>query len=35
MNRMVERGMLGDDQMLWLQNPAATCLDQILEEVGA
>lgn len=35
MNRMVQRGMLGDDQMIWLQNPAATCLDQILEEIGA
>lgn len=32
MNRMVERGTLAPDQMLWLRNPAATCLDQLLEE---
>ena len=31
MNRMVERGDLSPDQRLWLQNPAATCLDQLLE----
>jgi aminoglycoside phosphotransferase (APT) family kinase protein len=30
MNRMVERGDLAADQRLWLQNPAATCLDQLL-----
>ena len=35
MNRMVQRGMLASDQMLWLQNPAAVCLDQLLEVVDA
>lgn len=34
MNRMVERDMLPADQMIWLQNPAATCLDQLLDERG-
>jgi hypothetical protein len=29
MNRMVERGDLEADQRLWLQNPAATCLDEL------
>jgi len=33
MNRMVARGDLPADQKLWLQNPAATCLDQVLELV--
>jgi aminoglycoside phosphotransferase (APT) family kinase protein len=34
MNRLVDRGLLGADQMIWLQNPAATCLDQLLAEGG-
>jgi aminoglycoside phosphotransferase (APT) family kinase protein len=33
MNRMVERGTLDADQMLWLRNPAATCLDDLLGEI--
>jgi len=33
MNRLVARGTLGGDQRLWLQNPAATCLDQLLESI--
>ena len=33
MNRMVERGDLPGDQRLWLQNPASTCLDQLLESI--
>lgn len=33
MNRMVQRGMLASDQMLWLQNPSAVCLDQLLKVV--
>lgn len=35
MNRMVDRGHLPDDHQIWLTNPAATCLEQLLEEVGA
>ncbi|MCA9512937.1 MAG: phosphotransferase family protein [Myxococcota bacterium] len=34
-NRLVERGLLPADQTLWLQNPASTCLEQMLDEVGA
>jgi aminoglycoside phosphotransferase (APT) family kinase protein len=33
MNRMVDRGDLQPDQQIWLQNPAATCLEQLLEEL--
>ena len=33
MNRTVERGDLPPDQTIWLQNPAATCLEQLLELV--
>jgi aminoglycoside phosphotransferase (APT) family kinase protein len=33
MNRMVARGDLPADQRLWLQNPAATCLDQLLDSI--
>jgi aminoglycoside phosphotransferase (APT) family kinase protein len=33
MNRLVERGTLDNDQLLWLQNPASTCLDQLLESI--
>jgi aminoglycoside phosphotransferase (APT) family kinase protein len=33
MNRMVDRGDLPADQRLWLQNPAATCLDQLLVSI--
>ncbi len=33
MNRLVDRGDLGADQRLWLQNPASTCLDQLLESI--
>ncbi|MBW2287070.1 MAG: phosphotransferase family protein [Deltaproteobacteria bacterium] len=31
MNRLVDRGDLPGDQRLWLQNPASTCLEQLLE----
>ena len=34
MNRLVERGTLPEDQELWRQNPASTCLDHVLEEAG-
>jgi aminoglycoside phosphotransferase (APT) family kinase protein len=33
MNRLVDRGDLSGDQRLWLQNPASTCLDQLLESI--
>jgi aminoglycoside phosphotransferase (APT) family kinase protein len=33
MNRLVERGTLDGDQRLWLQNPASTCLDQLLDSI--
>jgi len=33
MNRMVDRGDLAADQQIWLQNPAATCLEQLLGEL--
>jgi aminoglycoside phosphotransferase (APT) family kinase protein len=33
MNRLVERGDLASDHMLWLRNPAATCLEQMLAEL--
>lgn len=35
MNRMVDRGELPADQTIWLENPATTCLEQLLDEVGA
>jgi aminoglycoside phosphotransferase (APT) family kinase protein len=35
MNRMVDRGHLPADHTIWLENPAASCLAQLLEEVGA
>lgn len=31
MNRTVARGLMPDDHNIWLENPAATCLDQLLE----
>jgi aminoglycoside phosphotransferase (APT) family kinase protein len=34
MNRMVAEGTVPADQMLWLNNPAAICLDQLLAEGG-
>ena len=34
MNRMVARGQLPADQQIWLQNPAATCLEMMLAEIG-
>jgi aminoglycoside phosphotransferase (APT) family kinase protein len=34
MNRMVAEAKLPADQMLWRNNPAATCLDQLLAEGG-
>ena len=30
MNRMVERGMLPPDHVIWLQNPASQCLVDLL-----
>jgi hypothetical protein len=30
MNRAVDRGFLPPDQMIWIQNPAATCLADLL-----
>ena len=35
MNRMVDRGHLPADQTIWLENPAAACLDHLLEEIDA
>jgi aminoglycoside phosphotransferase (APT) family kinase protein len=35
MNRSVARGELPADQRIWLENPASTCLAQLLEEAGA
>jgi aminoglycoside phosphotransferase (APT) family kinase protein len=35
MNRSVARGELPADQKIWLDNPASTCLAQLLDEVGA
>ena len=32
MNRAVERGHVPPDHTIWLENPASTCLDQILDE---
>lgn len=34
MNRMVQRGQLSADQTIWLNNPAATALSQLLDEGG-
>lgn len=34
MNRMVDRGQLPPDQTIWLNNPAATALAQLLDEGG-
>jgi len=34
MNRSVARGDLPADQTIWLHNPAATCLDQLLDAAG-
>jgi hypothetical protein len=34
MNRSVARGELPADQKIWLDNPASTCLAQLLEECG-
>lgn len=34
MNRLVERGMLPAEQTIWIDNPASTCLAQLLDEVG-
>ncbi len=34
MNRMVAEGTLTADQMLWRNNPAVTCLEQLLAEGG-
>jgi aminoglycoside phosphotransferase (APT) family kinase protein len=31
MNRWVERGVFPPDHVIWLENPAATCLHQLLE----
>jgi aminoglycoside phosphotransferase (APT) family kinase protein len=31
MNRWVEHGMMAADHTIWLENPAATCLHQLLE----
>jgi aminoglycoside phosphotransferase (APT) family kinase protein len=35
MNRMVDRGHLPPDQTIWLENPAAACLEHLLEEIDA
>jgi hypothetical protein len=32
MNRLVDRGELPEDQPIWLHNPAATALGQLLEK---
>jgi len=34
MNRSVARGELPADQTIWLENPAVTCLTQLLGEIG-
>jgi len=34
MNRSVARGELPADQKIWLDNPASTCLAQLLDELG-
>jgi aminoglycoside phosphotransferase (APT) family kinase protein len=34
MNRAVERGHMPADHTIWLENPAATCLVQLLDERG-
>jgi len=34
MNRMVDRGQLPADHTIWLNNPAATALAQLLDEGG-
>ncbi len=34
MNRSVARGDLPPDQTIWLDNPASTCLGQMLAEFG-
>ena len=34
MNRMVDRGQLPPDQTIWINNPAATALSQILDKGG-
>jgi len=33
MNRSVARGELPADQTIWLENPATTCLEQLLDEM--
>lgn len=35
MNRLVARGDLPEGQTIWLENPAAVALEQVLDEVGA
>jgi aminoglycoside phosphotransferase (APT) family kinase protein len=35
MNRSVARGELPADQTIWLDNPASTCLAQLLEECAS
>ena len=34
MNRMVSRGQLPADQTIWMNNPAATALAQLLDKGG-
>jgi hypothetical protein len=33
MNRTVARGLMPADQTIWLENPASTCLEQMLAEL--
>ena len=33
MNRLVARGDMPPDQTIWLENPATTCLEQLLDEL--
>jgi aminoglycoside phosphotransferase (APT) family kinase protein len=33
MNRTVARGLMPPDQTIWLENPASTCLEQLLAEL--
>ncbi|NUU24398.1 MAG: phosphotransferase family protein [Streptomycetaceae bacterium] len=35
MNRLVARGVMPPDQTVWLNNPPATALAQLLDEIGA
>jgi aminoglycoside phosphotransferase (APT) family kinase protein len=34
MNRAVARGLMPADNVVWLENPAATCLSQLLDELA-